>query len=1481
MYNLAPAQCDLWLQQQDAICNNQGVLCIEGTIDTTRLLAVIKEELSKQEIARTRLISQKGNLFPLLEVIEENEGTFKIIELVMPCGEENTGVQLEELLSKIRGEKIDIWAAPVIRMHLIRINAALAYLVCTIPTLFCDTHSLGYLFQAIAGSYGSEGLTPAQPVIQYPQFAGWQNEMMDNKDEESDAFWKKHVPEICEVIQSPYSQYTASPDGRQPGVFNQTLARDIDNRLQQLTKEKGIPLQHLVLAAVALLHYYYTGKGCNIGYIHSKRMYEELEATFGLVAKTLPLPLNDFDNASFFDLARKMAASIEEMVAWQDNYAGITYLPRSSDDRLYRYSYGFEHIDLSSTLHRSAAVHFSYMHIHNWMEGFGLKVSLVQKPDSIQLSFLYDTSLYCSNEIKEYAAQLVSLLDQVAATGEHPVAVMKASHTGDKARKTLAFNHKVPEFNSGTLSEILNRQVIAHPQKVAVLFGDEKISYEELDRKARNLAAFLRNAGVDRDTPVGLKAARSIEMIVGIVGILYAGGAYVPIDPMYPEERIRFMLADSGITILLTDEGPSTKEETCYQVDLKDASLYEQPYPLVITKPESTDLAYIIYTSGSTGKPKGVMVEQRSVVSLVQSLDTLVYGELGEDIVVGLIAPFGFDGSVKQLFASLLAGRTLCIIPDEIKNDGVLLADFFNQGLIDVCDVTPVHINMLLGEEIVNTRLGIKYLLCGGQALPVSSLKRLYEKYQDDFQLINVYGPTECCVDAAAYAINRKNVSKHATIPIGRPILNSSIYILNEAFEPVPVGVVGEIYIGGAGVARGYQNAASLTAQKFIQIPSIDKGRVYRTGDFGKWLSDGSIEFMGRKDDQVKFKGLRIELPEIEENVRSMPGIEDAVVAVKNDDQNGQMLIAYVVANKTISVSELIAFLRNRLPSFMIPSLFVQLPSLPITAHGKVDRKNLPDPKGMIMQSKTEFVAPQSAVEIILADIWCELLAKERIGIHDDFYESGGDSIKAIQVSARLYKKGYQTAIKNILLNPTIDKLAPYVTPINADNVLAEPAMTEIPLSPMQLDFFYHNQTDRHYFNNALVFFTSLDLDRNEVEAIFIKLVEHHDLLRATFSQRDGRIIQTITRTPATIHVQSFDLRLETPENSKASFLNEVNKIQASIDLQNGPLFKIALFQMHDGYRLLFIVHHLVVDNYSWRILLEDLIALEKQNRSGKELILDGKTGSFASYTAGLYELATTSSFKKRTSHWQNIQSKKSIFADTLPAAAFEDAQKLFLMVDETTTMLLLHKANEAFQTEPHDLLLTALGSAVKQIWQCDQAAVWLEGHGRSSSYSDVNVSRTVGWFSCLFPFIIDVIDASPRSLVQQIKAKRLSIPEGGVEYGIYRHIAADAGGNAHHFKADFLFNYLGVIDTHEAGGSFSIESAVGETRSPAIKMQAPVVINVSVSNAQLCIEMIYSRRHVSEMDMTRFAASFVTALQNIANYFVAGLEKVVPLLNA
>jgi amino acid adenylation domain-containing protein/non-ribosomal peptide synthase protein (TIGR01720 family) len=891
---------------------------------------------------------------------------------------------------------------------------------------------------------------------------------------------------------------------------------------------------------------------------------------------------------------------------------------------------------------------------------------------------------------------------------------------------------------------------------------------------------------VGPEARVAICLERSVEMVVGLLGVLKAGGAYVPLDPSYPAERLGYMLEDSAAVVLLT-HGTARAALAAHTfrtpiVDLEvDAVSWADQSECNLTHAElgARSLAYIIYTSGSTGRPKGVLGLHEGAINRFTWM-WRTYPFTPEEVACQKTS-LSFIDSVWEIFGPLLQGIRTIIIGDEVTRDADRLARVLQSEQVSRIVLVPLLLRSLLENvgDLPERLCGLKYCISSGEALS-RELSEAFSSRLPESRLLNLYGSSEVSADATWLDVSNQRICSDVTI--GRPIANTQVYLLDSQLEPVPVGVAAEVYIGGYGLARSYLNHADLTAEKFIPNPFNGEsgGRLYKTGDLGRYLADGNIEFLGRIDHQVKIRGIRNELGEIEARLEEHAEVREAVVLARDEGESGKRLVTYYTGRET-RAEALRAHLSSALPEYMIPAIYVYLESLPLTVSGKLDRRALPPPDRKGVEAEKAYLAPRTLLERLLVEIWSEVLRVEQVGVNDNFFELGGDSILSIKLIARANREGLHINPERLFLGQTIAELATEISRTDEMWYGQAGAIDEIPLTPIQHWFFEQNPVNPHLYSQAMLIDIPFHLDPGFVEQSIEQLLLRHDALRLRFARDDAGIWKQTIAAPDEMAPFSFHELSGLAFADQLSVIRSVSsEIQTKLNLQDGPLIYMALFELGEsmGSRLLIVVHHLAVDIMSWGILLEDFQIAYEQLRRGEAIDLPAKTTSFKQWAHQLVRFARSEELLKERSYWlaETRKHAPQMPLDNDEGANTEESASTFsVSLSEEETQSLFQDTARAYRSQVSDVLLTALVLAFRE-WSGEESLlVDLEGHGREEITDESDVRRTVGWFTTIFPIKLDISGtAGPIEALRKVKEQVRGVPRGGIGYGILKYLTKD-----------------------------------------------------------------------------------------------------------
>jgi amino acid adenylation domain-containing protein len=891
---------------------------------------------------------------------------------------------------------------------------------------------MGVLFREVRDFYGAfatgKAMRRADPPIQYADFAQWQRESLRGEALEREiSYWKRQLSGLS-VLELPTDRPRPAVQAFRGSAHSEVFPQSLGQALRDLSRREGVTLFMTLLATFqALLHRYTGQEDLVVGSPIAGRNRSEIEGLIGVFVNTLVMRTALAGNPSFRELLARVRAVTLGAYAHQDMpFEALVeelHPPRDlSRNPLFQVIFA-----LDSTMEALELPGLTVRPLEREIRTSKLDWELRLQEDTVGLRTVsyYNTDLFDAATIRRMVSHYRTLLEGVVANPTRRLSDLPLITQAERTHLVCEWNATTAEYPTDCVHQVFEAQVQRTPGATAVVCGDEARSYEELNRRSNQLAHYLRSLGVGPETLVGIFMERSAELVVALLGVLKAGAAYLPLDPAYPAERLAFVQADARVAIVLTQERlerdlPAQGARLVrLDADAMSIARSSDENPNSGAAPEN--LAYVIYTSGSTGRPKGVAVPHRGLSNLLASMQDAA--GLSEGDVLLAVTTLAFDIAGLELFLPLTVGGRVVVASRETSNEGEELAGLLLRSGANLMQATPATWRMLIGSGWKGDA-GLR-VLCGGEDLPVELARELKARCG---RLWNVYGPTETTIWSTAHAV----VEAHGMVPIGRPLSNTQVYVVDPGLQPVPIGAAGELYIGGKGIARGYFGRPDLTAERFVPDPlgSEPGARLYRTGDRARFRADGALECLGRVDNQVKIRGFRIELGEIEATLRRQTNVREAVVTAREDTPGDKRLVAYVVgrAEPAPSVTELRGFLRERLPEFMVPSAFLILPALPLTPNGKVDRRALPAPDGTRPELEGRFVAPRGGAEEVIAGIFRDVLRLDQVGVHDSFFEMGGHSLLATQVVSRLRESfAVETPLRRLFEFPTVAELAEHV----------------------------------------------------------------------------------------------------------------------------------------------------------------------------------------------------------------------------------------------------------------------------------------------------------------------------------------------------------------------------------------------------------------------------------------------------------------------
>ena len=1176
------------------------------------------------------------------------------------------------------------------------------------------------------------------------------------------------------------------------------IGKDAYHQMKAFAKREGITINVVVqFAWHKLLQVYSNRSKTIVGTTVSGRdlPVEGIEESVGLYINTLPLIIDWENGKTILQQLHEIQQKITELNT--HSFANLAKLQKHGE-RIFHSLFAYENFPASKNDNDNLNVS-----VRSFIEkvDYPLGVSVYETPDALIIKLTYDNDYLTVDKAQGHLTKIESILQQILEEPDkiHNQIILLSKEEYKKI--IFDWNETDKDFSNGkTVVELFKKQVALAPGKIAIAYQSNETSYQKLDEQSDLLANYIKqNYQLQNNKFIGIMLDRSDQMLVAILAVLKAGGAYVPIDPKNLLARKKYILEDASVDILISQSDYIFDLEFYtgnlfaidIQLDTIDKSV-DSTLPLI----HPSDVAYVIYTSGTTGNPKGVMITHKAVVNYINNVSEVLLPTVNH---VDFSTNISFDLTITTTICSLVLGKKIVVYEGELSNAEAYVQHLVNNK-IDFIKSTPSLLSNLPADYFNNYT--IKQAFIGGEKLEDFQLTHI-TKYVD--VLIDEYGPTEATV-GTTYIKKNKVINKG----IGKPYFNYRAYVLN-AFTipghvpvPVPVGVIGELYIGGEGLAKGYLNRLELTSERFIENPFISESdilkqytKLYKTGDLVRWLPDGNLEFIGRNDNQIKIRGYRVELGEIEHAFSYIEAIQQACVLSKKRSDGSKYLVAYYVLNnenERIDQAVILEKLSKLLPEYMVPSLLVGMERFPLTTNGKLDRDVLPDPD---FTSSEEYIAPANELEDLLCKIWQEVLNLEKIGITDNFFRIGGDSILSIQVSSRIRQAGYGCQVKDIFECKTISKLALHLSSEGASlSIRTEQGILSGELDFLPIQQFFISNVDKsliknpHHYNHSFLIRVPV-LDVIKLAAILDELVSYHDVLRIHYKKENGKWEQFYGSSIAYPPLKQLDV-----SSYSATELNDIlTQWQSSFDLEKGPLFQAGYLHGYpDGSaRIYFALHHLIIDSVSWRILADDI----KQLYTGKNLPEKGSSyRQWVEIVKGYTQTHTSES-----SYWE-LQLRD---IPSYEKSACKEEYVTAVEIDKDITKILLNEASKAYHTEVNDLLLTAVAYALKDLNGSYVQGLSLDGHGRESIDSSIDHSHTVGWFTSLFPIRLELKDTVSES-IQSIKEYLRSIPNKGIGFGAFA--CSDEHSYSFNDLSPISFNYLGQFDTQEGDWQIVLENS-------------------------------------------------------------------------
>ena len=1467
----------LWQMEPDSPAYNVGGMArLRGVLDVGRFEAALQALIMRHETLRTTFPSVDG---VARQKVSPQSGVRMGWQDISALTETERQQRMRQLADQEAHTPFNLETGPLLRACLVKAGEQEHYLVLTLHHIVTEGWAMDIFARELSALYEAfidERDSPLAPLpVQYLDYSVWQRQWLEAGERQRQLdYWTAQLGHEHPLLELPSDRPRPPVQSHQGELYRFDLSDELAARVRAFNAERGLTLFMTMTATLAVLLYRYSGQtDLRIGAPVANRIRPESEGLIGAFLNTQVLRCQLNGQMTVGELFEQVRHTVIEGQSHQDlpfdHLVEALQPPRSAAyNPLFQVMCNVQRWEFQQR-RQLAGMTVEYLANDARATKFDLNLEVTDLDHRLGCCLTYSTDLFDEPRIARMAEHWRNLLQALIADPKQRLSELALLSAAEQHALQASLGREAGEHRlDQCIHQLFSQQAVARADAPALTFAGVTLTYAELDARANRLAWMLRERGVGPQVRVGLALPRSLEMVIGLLAILKAGGAYVPLDPEYPLDRLHYMIEDSGVGLLLSDaamfealgELPATVACWCLEDDLPVLENYPADELPFISLAQHQ--AYLIYTSGSTGKPKGVVVSHGEIAMHCQAVIER-FGMRSDDCELHFYS-INFDAATERLLVPLLCGARL-VLRAQGQWDAQEICALIRTHRINILGFTPSYGSQLAQWLATQHQtLPVRMCITGGEALTGEHLQRIRAAFQPQV-FFNAYGPTETVVMPLASLAPLQLEEGAGSVPIGSLIGDRVAYILDADLALVPQGATGELYVGGAGLAQGYHERAGMTAERFVADPFAGNGgRLYRTGDLVRQRADGLVEYLGRIDHQVKIRGFRIELGEIETRLLEHDAVREAVVLAL-DSPSGKQLVAYLVSDEAPGTlrDALKAHLKAQLPDYMVPAHLIELDSMPLTANGKLDRRALPQPDPEA--NRQQYVAPRNALESTLAAIWCAVLNVPQVGLDDNFFELGGDSILSIQVVSRARQAGIHFSPRDLFQHQTVQTLAAVATLV--EQVTAEQGVLtgSSSLTPIQQWFFDTRIPERQHWNQALVLKPLQLLEPHRLEQALLAVLEHHDALRLSFSQRDAQWHAEHLAVP------QGGVLMQAHVRDMAQCTALFTETQRSLDLEHGPLLRALLVDGPQGQqRLLIAIHHLVVDGVSWRVLLEDLQNVYRQLSEGQSVSLPAKTSALRDWAARLQAYAHSESLREELRVWQaQLAGPAVALPVTRPLGALRnrDADTVSVRLDAEHTRQLLQQAPSAYRTQVNDLLLTALARVVCRWSGHDSALIQLEGHGRETLFDDIDLTRSVGWFTSAYPLRLTPL-AEQGASIKAIKEQLRGIPHKGLGYGVLRYLADDLCKQtlAALPSAGITFNYLGQFDQSFGADALfhPLDESAGLAHDPDAPLPNELSVDSQVYGGELVLRWTFSRERYDRQTLQDLADAYLAELRSL-----------------
>lgn len=1268
----------------------------------------------------------------------------------------------------------------------------------------------------------------------------------DNRYEAYRNYWDSIVTNGVGAVDLPFPQKGKTGENI-TSVEKCTISTEAATYIRKTAKGNCMGMFAIMLSAFKVINYKCSTKESTVISYLSPSLAGTMDVDYVILQSTIN------ESETLKDTITNTASAIATAYKFQDYPLPLV------DDR-----FADAEFDITELIN----VGFSFIGLHNDFTPNGRPDIHFQIADisenSLEISLAANTKFIDAQDALTLLHNYVSFLDRIAVLMNQTINDIILIDNVQSAFMREQFT--VDSLKMSTVKELFEKVALDYREKTAVVFENISLTYNQLNSSANRLAVDMTEQGVTSGDKVLILMEMSIYVPIAMLACIKLGVPYIPLDVDTPSDRISYIIEDSGAKFVISS---LSQNDFVSQLSIKvfEIEYYKQMNEISDPKADlnGDNPLYIIYTSGTTGKPKGVVVNNRNMVNYVNWFTA--FARVTDRDKAMLVSSFSFDLGYTSVYSSLLNGAELHLLSKEQYSNVPYMLEYIDKQSITFFKLTPSLFSLLKTDSnFVNYNLSsLRLVILGGEKLRIEDIIGFKASYKN-CEFVNHYGPTETTIGTIAKYISE---AEYATFEehsiLGKAITNNEVYILSSSNEIMPIGTLGEIVVGGLGVSDGYLHRKELNAEKFITLPELTKSVLYKTGDLGRLLPTGEFEFFGRIDNQVKIRGYRVELDEVKQAIKKYEGITDVIITTYNRNSNIS-LCAYYVSDREIVAKLLREYLSTQLPDYMIPTYFTSIDKIPVTLNGKVDFKALPEPS--IDLSDREIVLPRNDTEKRLAAVWQDVLGiSENLSIDDNFFDLGGDSILAIQISSTAKSEGLNIEVKDIMQNPTIRELGVIAKVDTRQNVISqEPIMGEVQLSPIQKRFFERLGALNHW-NQSIVLHSRKPVDTHLLKNAFEILLDRHDMLRAVYTEADHRFEQSVGNPQDKESMYRFMVINVETEITSTIIEEKGNELQSSLDITNGLIAVFAVIQNNKEQYILMIIHHLVVDGVSWRIIASDFDAICRGGIDNLPL----KTNTYQDWVKWMKD--NEIQFRKDTDYWNSMPEIAGM-TDNYPSknGIYKDTQTQSVMIDVDTTKAILTTANHAYNTKTDELLITAFLVSINQVWQYPTVVINLEGHGRDTFGTGLDISQTVGWFTCVYPFAFSFKGITTKeNAIKHIKEKLRNIPHNGISYGFLRYLSDIPVKTV---DSSICFNYLGQFDNSFDTTCFDYPNySAGQAIGDEADQQYGLHLNLAVTNGILRVNATYSKKIFTDENITILLNAFKTNVTDIVNMCLSATE--------